>query len=234
MRRAKKVAFVAIAALAIVLAVNALSHARGGGGSTGTTASMGTTASTDLGTTASGSGSAEPSTPTTPTTDTTLRTTGTSLLPPTGTTAQTTGRTTRAWRAARTHGYRYRLRDAGRGLAQRLLRLVGVGHGHHDVAWPATGDHGRRVHALDIDLGRRQPCGEGGQAAGAVLDGEQQRRLFPAPDLGVGSACLARPGSLTTMRSLPRPVDSAAQMAVMFTPASARVRATLARTPGRD
>src|SRR5262249_53223022 len=52
--------------------------------------------------------------------------------------------------------------------------------------------------------------------------------------LAAASACLARAGSLTTRRILPRPADSPAQTALMLTPAFARVSATLARTPGLD
>src|SRR5436309_15473742 len=48
------------------------------------------------------------------------------------------------------------------------------------------------------------------------------------------SARLARPGLFTTMRSLPLLPRSPADRAVMLTPASARARATFARTPGLD
>src|SRR5437899_3688173 len=54
-------------------------------------------------------------------------------------------------------------------------------------------------------------------------------RYFP-----VLSASLARARSLTRRRILPRPAVSGAQSAVMFTPASASVRASFARTPGFD
>src|SRR5438552_14627523 len=47
-------------------------------------------------------------------------------------------------------------------------------------------------------------------------------------------ARLARPRSFTTSRSLPLLLRSPADSAVMFTPASASARVTLARTPGFD
>ena len=79
-------------------------------------------------------------------------------------------------------------------LAERFLGLVGIGHGHHDLARRAAGGRRRRVGALDVDLGRRQPRGDGSQGARPILEREQQGRLFPAPDLGAGQRLLGPRG----------------------------------------
>src|SRR3990167_4163873 len=73
----------------------------------------------------------------------------------------------------------------------------------------------------------------------ATVPGRSSRvrsRAGSSPDriLASARAFLALPGSLTTIRILPRPPTSAAQIPERLTPAAARLLQILARTPGLE